>query len=299
MNKTKDRMSTIRLRTWTLTLVIFATIILYLIVNVTTNQAIDWIDFAFLCVLQILIHTLYFPDGNIYGQKDIAFINNKNSYNLKASNINDTSRIASLREYCKIEYAERKEAYIAGVLGEIGITEKEFELFKTKTQKQIKSIETFEATDTINGETKKRIIVFSKHKRKLLYNLLFKPLPVEENYPETIMSAVENAGNHAIKDGSITYKTKSYVRKFLTAILIGGALAYIGYKVKDGFGWEEVVSLAMYITTMLTSAVMAFSSGETCAKVYKSRFYLELANFIDRFNEWDKQNIVQNTTEEN
>lgn len=289
LNSARQRVSTIRLRTWTLTLAITVSLIFYLLVNVTTKQAINWIDFILLCTIQIVVHSLYFPDGELYGQKDAAFISNKKAYNEKAADINQNKEIAQLRKYCKLEFEERKQRYILNVLGEIGITEEEYQQLQTKTEKEIKDMKTFETSEIVDGKEKARMIILSKHKKKLIYKLLFKPIPVEENYPETIMSAVENDGNKAIKDSSISYKTQSYVRKILMAVVIGGIFAYIGYTLRDGFGWTEIVSICMYLTTLFTTAVMAFTSGETCSKVHKSHFYLTLANFIDCFDEWNSK----------
>lgn len=289
VNSTKQRVRTIRLRTWTLTLALIVSLAFYIVVNVTTRQSISVIDFILLCSVQIIIHCLYFPDGDYFGQRDTAFISNKSAYNQKATEINEKREIADLRKYCIAEFEERKERYIANQCGLIGITIDELELLKQKTEKEILELKTFEIKETIDGKEKSRLLFFSKVKRKILYNLIFKPLPVEQNYPETIMSAVENDGNKAIKDGSISYKIQSYVRKILIAVVIGGIFAYIGYTLKDGFGFAEVVQIVMYLTTMFTTAVMAFSSGETCSKVHKSHFYLDLANFIDGFNEWNSK----------
>lgn len=298
VNAAKSRIVTIRIRTWTLTLAIIVSLVFYLLVNVTTKQAINWIDFLLLCSVQIIAHSLYFPDGDLFGQKDTAFISNKNAYNEKATDINQNKEIAQLRKYCKYEFEQRKQRYILNVLGEIGITEEEYEQLKQKTEKEIKEMKTFETKEIVDGEEKGRLIVFSKHKKKLLSNLLFKPLPIEENHPETIMSAVENDGNKAIKDGSISYKAHSYIRKVLMAVVVGGIFAYIGYTVKDGFGLAELVSICMYLTSLFTTAVMAFTSGETCSKVHKSHFYLDLANFIDGFNEWNsRQPKIETKTE--
>lgn len=286
---TKQRVETIRLRTWTLTLAILITLALYLLVNVTTKQSINWVDFVILCVMQIVVHSLYFPDGDLFGQKDSAFINNKTAYNNKASLVNDNKEIASLRKYCDFEFEERKERYILNQCSIIVITLEELEMLKQKTEKEIKKLEKFETKEIIDGEEKGRLIFFSKHKRKILYNLIFKPIPVEKNYPETIMSAVENNGNKAIRDGSISYKAHSYIRKILMAVVVGGIFAYIGYTLRDGFGFTQVVQICMYITTLFTTAVMAFTSGEICSKVHKSHFYLDLANFLDSFNEWNSK----------
>lgn len=284
---TKNRVGTIRLRTWTLTLAILISLAIYILVNVTTRQSINWVDFALLCTMQIIVHSLYFPDGDLFGQKDNAFISNKNAYNQKASDINENKEIANLRKYCDFEYEERKERYILNQCSIIGITLEELEVLKQKPEKEILKIEKFETKEIVDGEEKGRLIFFSKHKRKILYNLIFKTIPVEKNSPETIMSAVENNGNKAIRDGSISYKAHSYIRKIFTAVIIGGFFAYIGYTLRDGFGFAQVVQICMYITTLFTTAVMAFTSGETCSKVHKSHFYLDLANFIDGFNEWN------------
>lgn len=285
-NGAKQRFSAIRFRTWTLTLSIIVALIFYLLVTISTKQSITWFDFILLCSVQIVCHSLYFPDGEIYGQKDDAFISNKTSYNTKATEINDNKNISKLREYCKIEYEKRKENYIQSECGIIGISSDELEIFKQMSEKEIKKLKMYEIKETINGEEKSKFLIFSRSKRKKLYNLIFKPLPVEENHPETIMSAVEINSNKAIKDGSKTYKAYSYIRKIMQAVVIGGIFSYIGYTLRDGIGLTEIVQIVMYLTTMFTTIVMAFSSGETCSSVYKSRFYLELSNFIDGFNEW-------------
>lgn len=298
INDTKSRIINIRARTWTLTLSLVVSLVFYLIVNVSTKQAINWIDFVLLCTMQIIVHSLYFPEGELFGQKDKAYISNKTAYNDKATDINQNKEFAQLRKYCKIEYEERQERHFLNTIGKIGITEKEYKDLSQKTKKEIKALKTYETKEIVNGEEKSRLIVFSKHKKRLLLDLLFAPSPVEENYPETIISAVENDGRKGIKDNSIPYKKHSYTRKILLAVVVGGTFAYIGYTVRAGVGWAEIFSICMYLTILLTAAVTAFTSGETCYKVHKSHFYLELANFIDGFNEWNS-NQQNHTKEEN
>lgn len=288
----KQRLSVIRLRTWTLTLAIIIALVFYFLVTVTTSQDIDWVSFVLLCTVQIVCHGLYFQDGDLYGQKDEDFISNKENYNAKAEAINQDKNIAQLREYCTVEFNERKHRYILNECATIGITEEELELLKQKPEQEIKKMKSFEVKEIVDGEEKPKLIMFSKFKRKKLYALIFGKLPVEENRPETIMSAIETNSDKAIKDGSVAYKAQSLIRKTMQAIIVGGIFAYIGYTLKDGVGIAEVVSIIMYLTTMFTTAVLAFSRGETCSKVYKSRFYLELSNFIDGFNEWNSQHLI-------
>lgn len=287
LKEAKQRVEAVRLRTWTLTLAILCSLALYILVNVTTRQSINWVDFIMLCVMQIVIHAMYFPDGDLFGQKDKTYIANRKAYNANATGINDRREIGKLREYCEFEFQERKLTYIQNQCGFIGITIEEFNILKQKSEKQILKEEIWVFN---KGEKNEYVIQLNKQKRKVLHALIFKRIPVEKNHHETIMSAYENNGNKAIRDASISYKIQSYVKKILTAIVIGGFFAYIGYTLRDGFGFAQIVQICMYLTTMFTTAVMAFTSGETCSKVHKSHFYLDLSNFIDGFNEWNAKN---------
>lgn len=281
VHEARQRVLVVRARTWTLTIAILVSLALYIAVNVTTRQSISWIDFFLLSVMQILVHGMYFPDGDLFGQKDGAYISNKQAYNSKASEINEKGQIENLREYCDFEFEQRRHHYLLNQCALIGITADELEVIKGKyTEAEIKKLKKFE------NEKTSHCVPFSKHKRKMLYNLIFKPLPVQKNHPETIMSAVESDGRMAVHDTSVGYKVQSYLKKIFSAVVIGGVFAYIGYTLRDGFGFAQIVQICMYLTTMFSTAVTAFTSGETCSKVYKSRFYLELSNFIDGFNEW-------------
>lgn len=287
--KVKDGASSVRIRTWTLTLAICVLLVFYFLVQVTTKSAINVVDFVFVCSLQIIAHCLYFPEGDLFGQRNTTFISNKNAYNTRATEINQNKKIARLRKYCQYDYEERKKRYILNECGALGITENELEILKHLSKKQIKKLTRYEFTSGDNEELSK-FVFFSPLKRKRLFNLIFKSIPVEPNHADTILSAVGNDGTSAVQDSSIGYRAKSYTKRVLQSVLIGGVLAYIGYTVRDGVGITEVVQILMYLTSLFSTAVLSFSSGETCSKVYKSRFYIDLVNFIDAFNEWDSAN---------
>ena len=53
VSSAKQRVQTVRLRTWTLTLAILISLALYILVNVTTRQSINWIDFVLLCSMYL------------------------------------------------------------------------------------------------------------------------------------------------------------------------------------------------------------------------------------------------------
>lgn len=286
MNGTKERLSIIRTRTWTLTVLLVVTLIFYLIIDVIFKTSIDFLDFLFTASLQIITHLIYFPDGEAFGALDKGFISNKNAYNLKAELVNKEGKFAKLRDYCKFEFEERKNRYIENECSVIGITVNELEVLKDLKKEEILSLENYVL------ENGKKRVVFDKHKRKKLYNLIYKEIPVEYNHPETIMSAVENDGRRAIKDGSIRFKKSSNIKRILVSIFVGLLFGYIGYSLTSGFGLANVVSILVNIATIFTSAVMSFSGGEKSNKVYKNLFYVELINFLDGFEEYDKKYLT-------
>ena len=290
----KSRVASVRLRAIVLTTGIIVGLILYIFVNLLTKQAMSWIDFCLLVVLQYLVYVTYFPEGENYGAKDSTYQKNKDAYNIKATAVNEEHKINKLREFCKVDYQRRLKAYVENECGALDITLDELEQLKKLDEQQIKHLKkySFKAPTKDNPDGEK-IVMFSRHKRKRIYNLIFKPLPVEENHPETIMSAVENNGFKAIKNASTPFKIRSYIFKALQVVLTAVILAYIGYQARDGVGIEEVFRMFMYLFTIVANATTAYTTGETCTKTYKSRFYLELANFIDEFREWEIEGIKE------
>ena len=291
-NSVKQRASALRIRTYVLTMSILVCLVLWLFVNITTREAISWVDFLLLTVVQILTYTSYFPDGELFGERNPAFISNKEEYNRKANEINTDHNQGMLREYCKYDYKQRIKSYIETECGALGLTPEELEQLKKYDEKEILKLKEHTFTyppKTKGGEAETRIIKFSKKKRKRIRALLFDPIPVEENYPETILSAIENNGREKIKDHSLSFKFKSFVRKVITAVFLGGLLAYTGLTSRDGIGIAEITRMFLYFTTMVANAVIAYTTGETCTKVYKNRFYIDLSNFIDGFNEWKEK----------
>lgn len=278
----RQRANSLRFRTWFLTILIAISLVLYCLLSIIINDHIDYVALIIIGTVQIMIHCLYFPDGEEYGKKDDVFISNRKSYNLKADEINEHKRIAKLREFCKTEFEARKKRYFESKLGILGITEEEFKVLAQKSEKEIKHLESFEFVD---GD-KSRLMFFSRNKRKLLYDLIFKPLPIKENHAETIMSAVESNGSEAIKDGSIAYKIQSYTRRILKATVLAVFIAYVGMTLKDNLTIDTFIQMFIYFTALVTTAIFSFSSGEKCTRVYKSQFYLDLSIFIDAFNEW-------------
>lgn len=285
MDGTKERLSIIRTRTWTLTALLLVTLVFYLIADVVLKSSIDFLDFLFTASLQIITHFIYFPDGEVYGALDKAFLENRKLYNEKATKINTDGKFESLREYCKHDFEERKKRYIENECALIGITIEELESFKDFNEKQISKLEAYEFKD--------KKVVFNRNKRDRLYNLIFKELPVEYNYPETIMSAVENDGRKAIRDGSVRFKKASNTKRILVSVFVGILLGYIGYSLTSGFGFANVVSIFVNIATIFTSAVMSFTGGEKSNKVYKNLFFIELINFLDGFEEYDKKRLTK------
>ena len=286
--KVGQRVLSIRVRTLTLTLAILLALVFYIIVNVTTRQAINFVDFALLCIMQILAHAMYYPDGDLFGQKSDRYVGNKKSYNDKADAVLIGGQSERLAEYCEWEYEQRKARYVKYQLGLLGINENDLEFLKGKTEKEIKKLKKYEYTK----DGKDYTVCFSKTKRNMLYDLIFKPLPVEKNNPETILSAVENDGTRRIRDNSKRYSALTWAIKLFCIFVIGTIFAYLGYSLRDNFGFPQVVQMCMYLTTLFSTAVTSYSSGETCSRVHRANFYKDLADFLDGFNEWNAKKVV-------
>lgn len=281
VGKVKNGSSTIRLRTWTLSVAIIGAIILYFLVQVGFDNEVNFVDLLFLSTIQIVVHFLYFPDGDLFGQKAPVYVSNKNTYNDKATEITENGRVGKLREYCVIEYNRRRQLYIATVCGHIGIEVKDYERLMQLPQEEVKHLKSVETA----GKT----IYLTKKRRKWLYDLIFEPLPVETNDPETILSATEERFGAAVNDESVHYRKKQNVKRVIQSFVVGTALAYIGYTSRDGITLAVIVKTVVNLVSVFTTAVMSFSRGETCSSVYRNRFYVKLSNFIDGFNEWRKQ----------
>ena len=281
VGKVKSGTHTIRVRTWTLSVAIIGAIILYFLVQVGFDSEVNLVDLLFLSTIQVVVHFLYFPDGDLFGQKAPVYVSNKNTYNDKATEITENGRVGKLREYCVIEYNRRRQLYIATVCGHIGIEVKDYERLMQLPQEEVKHLKSVETA----GKT----IYLTKKRRKWLYDLIFEPLPVETNDPETILSATEERFGAAVNDESVHYRKKQNVKRVIQSFIVGTALAYIGYTSRDGITIAVIVKTVVNLVSVFTTAVMSFSRGETCSSVYRNRFYVKLSNFIDGFNEWRKQ----------
>lgn len=279
----KQRMTAVRMRTWALTIAIAIALVFYFLMQTFIKESINVVDFFFLCITAILVHFIYFPDGEIFGQKDKQFITNRDAYNDKATKINEQHTFKYLKEYCEVEYQERKKRYITEELSLIGITEEEYKWFKQKDIKFIQQKDKFEIE--IDHEHSK-FIVLARGKKKKLIKLLFEPIPIEKNEPDTIMSAIEVRTSRKITDKSRLFKMSSNISKVLLSFVMGAVFAYTGYILKDGIGIEQITLIIMFLTTIFSTAVTSFSSGEICQRVYRKQFYIELSLFIDGFNEW-------------
>lgn len=275
--ETVSRVKSLRARTIILTLALTCCIAFYCLMQWIITGEINIVGLIISGLIQIITHFAYFNDGFLYGEKDDVYKANRTAYNKKADDVNEKKQFNQLRQYCKIEYEQRKQRYIDAKLSYIGITHEEFNELKQKSIEEIKTIDKFE----FDG----RIIFFTKKRRKALYNLVFEEIPIEENEPEFIMSAVSFNKSKAITDGSTIYETRVHVIRILRATLVAVFLAYISYSFKS-FGWENLVEMGIYLITMIVTAVFSYSAGEKGTKVYKSKFYNELSMFLDGFTTW-------------
>lgn len=272
----------IRIRTITLTLLVIAVLALYLLVQTYFRDEISWIDFIILTAVTIIIHFVYFPDGELNGQRDVRYITNNQAYNDKAELINSKRQIFNLNEYCKVDFDIRKKSYVETHCGYLEITPEILEYFRDNYS--YKDLKKNEYLFTSAKQDKKYFL--SKYKRKQLIKLLFKELPIGYNFPDTILSAKETDSSKAIVDESKRFKYITNTTKIITAIIIGLVLAYIGLSKKDEFTIADLAKMLMYLTSIVSTAVFSYSAGEKSMKIFKCDFYIALCNFIERFFVW-------------
>lgn len=269
---------TFRIRTIILTAILIVSLIFYFLVSTIFKNKMNWIDFIMLASVQIIMHFLYYPDGELNGEKDETYTSNKNAYNTKANEVNSKRQVKHLEEYTKVDFENRKQLYIQTQLGYIGLDMTDYEYLLD----HIKEMRLKGKYVQING----RMITLNRFSKGILKKILYKKLPVELNTTTTIMSANENSVESKIKDKSKTYTLIMHLKKIFTATIVGGFLAYIGYTKKDSFGLEDFTMMMIDLTSMLSTAVLSYSSGETATKKYKCEFYVELSLFLDNFFEW-------------
>lgn len=277
-NKEKIKLRT---RTLALTFALAIGIVFYCLMQWVITGNIDLVSLIISGLIQISTHFAYYDDGKIYGEKDGGFKANKDAYNANANKVNDDNKFSELKEYCQVEFNERKQRYLNAKFSYIGISESDFILLKQMSENEIKRLEKFENRETI--------IYFTRKKRKVLYDLIFKPLPIEPNEPEFIMSAVSFDKSKGIKDKSVLFEKITHLRVVLKATILALFIAYIGISFRENFSLESIIEMVYFIIVMVYTAIVSFSSGEKHTRIYKTNFYNELTMFLDGFFEYMKK----------
>lgn len=273
---TKGKIS-LRARTLTLTFALTTCIVFYCLMQWVITGNVDLVSLIISGIIQILTHFAYFDDGKINGERDTAFIANKKAYNTNANKVNENNKFSDLKTYCQKEFDERKQRYLNAKFSYLGISEADYMQLKQFSEKEIKSLKTFKNQNTT--------ICFTRKKRTVLYNLIFKPLPIEPNEPEFIMSAISFDKSKGIKDKSVVFERVTHIQVVLKATIFALFIAYIGISFRENFSWESIVEIVYLIVVMIYTAIFSFSSGEKYTKIYKSNFYNELTMFLDGFFE--------------
>lgn len=278
-NRVRVHNTILRVPTILFTFLMVATLVIYFLVSVSFGSTLDVPNFIILATMEIITYYLYFPDGQLKGQNSDRFINNKTSYNTKASKVNQKRQIKNLQEYCIIEYKDRIKEFIETQMGYCDLDYNDYLWLRDNlTYGQFKRCKDI----VVNGKS----VYLDKAKRKRLKSVLFKKLPIEANNSRTILSAVETNSQAAIRDHSKKDKLFSQFRMVLKVLSIALFSGYMLITAKDGF---SITTLAMFVLDLFAIMVVAITSymqGETNQKTYKANFYMDLAIFLDNFYEW-------------
>lgn len=277
-NRVKVHNVIFRIPTLIFTVLMVMTLGIYFLVSVSMGSKLDVPNFLLLGTMEIVTYYLYFPDGQLKGQNDTRYINNKQTYNTKASKVNAKRQIKNLQEYCIVEYKDRIKEYIETELGYCDLDWDDYLYMK----ENLKPTDFYIKSEiTING----RSLYLDKAKYKRLTNLLFKDMPVRANNSRTILSAVESNSVSAIRDKSKKDKTLTQIRMVFKVISIALFSGYMLITNKDGISLTTIAMFLMDIFAIVTIAV-TYVQGENNQKIHKANFYMDLSIFIDNFYEW-------------
>lgn len=278
-NRVKVHNVVFRIPTLIFTVLMVMTLGIYFLVSVSMGSKLDVPNFLLLGTMEIVTYYLYFPDGQLKGQNDTRYINNKQTYNSKASKVNAKRQIKNLQEYCIVEYKDRIKEYIETELGYCDLDWNDYLYMK----ENLKPADFYVKGEiTING----RSLYLDKAKYKRLTNLLFKDLPVRANNSRTILSAVESNSVSAIRDKSKKDKTLTQIRMVFKVISIALFSGYMLITNKDGISLTTIAMFLVDLFAIVTIAVTSYVQGENNQKIHKANFYMDLSIFIDNFYEW-------------
>lgn len=278
-NRVKVHNVIFRVPTLIFTVLMVMTLGIYFLVSVSMGSKLDVPNFLLLGTMEIVTYYLYFPDGQLKGQNDVRYINNKQTYNSKASKVNAKRQIKNLQEYCIVEYKDRIKEYIETELGYCDLDWNDYLYMKDNLRPGDLIIK---GEVNING----RSVYLDKAKYKRLTNLLFKDLPVRANNSRTILSAVESNSVSAIRDKSKKDKTLTQIRMVFKVLSIALFSGYMLITNKDGISLTTVAMFLVDLFAIVTIAVTSYVQGENNQKIHKANFYMDLSIFIDNFYEW-------------
>lgn len=278
-NRVRVHNTILRVPTILFTFLMVATLVIYFLVSVSFGSTLDVPNFVILATMEVVTYYLYFPDGQLKGQTSERFINNKSSYNAKASKVNQKRQIKNLQEYCIVEYRDRIKEYVETQMGYCDLDYADY-LFLKDTL----SYERFKKSKELNVNEK--MIYLDKSKKKRLKKVLYSKLPIDANNSRTILSAVETNSQSAIHDSSKKDKAFSQVRMALKVLSIAFFSGYMLVTAKDGFNLTTVAMFVLDLFAIMVVAITSYMQGEINQKTHKANFYMDLAIFLDNFYEW-------------
>ena len=278
-NRVRVHNTILRVPTILFTFLMVGTLVIYFLVSVSFGSTLDVPNFILLGTMEVVTYYLYFPDGQLKGQNSDRFINNKTSYNTKASKVNQKRQIKNLQEYCIVEYKDRIKEYIETQMGYCDLDYNDYLWLRDNmTYSQFKHCKEIVVND--------KSVYLDKSKRKRLKNVLYKKLPIEANNSRTILSAVETNSQAAIRDQSKKDKMFSQFRMALKVLSIAFFSGYMLVTAKDGFNMTTLAMFVLDLFAIMVVAITSYMQGEINQKTYKANFYMDLAIFLDNFYEW-------------
>jgi len=292
ISRVKERGRLVSLSAWLSTTVVTIGIVAMVLLGVESKNSLDLVFFVMMLITQGIITFTWLPEGKSYGERNTLFNDTRTAYNGKVNQVFQKEISMELKEFCDYDFEVRKKNYIVRTLGKASLTLEDLERCRELPESDFydrvlfwKKFKKWE--DKQFGEEE---ITYNRMQVKVLYMLIFKPLPVQPNNMETIIGGATVNDVKRISDTTSKFLNKYLGGKFGLVIAMSILTAYLGLRLAQGISLQAILQAIMLIIAAVTSLTSSFLTGERAITVNKRGYYVDASNFIDRFFEWHNKN---------
>lgn len=289
----KERGRTVSLSAWLSTSIVTIGIVAMVLLGVESKDSLDLVFFVLMLVSQGIITTTWLPEGKQFGETKPLFMQTRSAYNGKVNDVISRQISMELKDYCDYDFEVRKKHYKMRMLARAALDFNDLD--KVAEMQENEFYDKFLFWKKFKAWDKKKVgedeISLNKLQVRVLYTLIFKPLPIQANNVETIIGGATVSEVNPVKDTTSKYINKWLGGKFGILIVMSLITAYLGLRLAQGITLQAILQAIMLIMAVVTSLTSSFLTGERAITIHKRSYYVDASNFIDRFFEWHNKKV--------